>query len=184
VYEALMELGATVCTPASPRCGQCPIRRDCRAASLGVPERFPRPRRLRQSESMTWVALWLAREDGRILLRRVEGTGFLAGLWLPPFVDAGTTSPERAATGLALALGVRTTLYPSAQVRHSITHRKIRVLPFVGTAAQGRTGEQLPGLAWELPGQPSRPTSSLLGKLAGVCTAALAQRRPFRDPAH
>ena len=42
--QALMELGATFCSPQSPECGRCPVRRFCRARQLGVVDRFPAPR--------------------------------------------------------------------------------------------------------------------------------------------
>ncbi len=83
--EALMELGATVCSPRAPRCGACPVAGDCRARVSGAPERFPAktaatpPRPAR-------VALAVALRGGKWLLEKRE-SGLLAGTWGLPWVE-------------------------------------------------------------------------------------------------
>ncbi|TMA39805.1 MAG: A/G-specific adenine glycosylase [Deltaproteobacteria bacterium] len=77
--EALMELGATVCTPRNPACGRCPVQEMCRGRN--DPTRYPSPRRRAQRLMLEWRALALRRRDGAVLLaRRPTGTLF-AGLW-------------------------------------------------------------------------------------------------------
>jgi A/G-specific adenine glycosylase len=170
VWEALMELGATVCTPASPRCTACPLRASCAALKAGNPLAFPRPRPKRAREQQRWVALWLERGDGRVLVRRVDHGTLLAGLWLPPFaVLADGNDPTATAENLAREAGFAVALSPARTVRHGITHRDIHVLPFRGTVTRPRVGEARPGWDWQDPDTPMLPTSSLLGKLAGVC---------------
>jgi len=77
--QALMELGATLCRPAAPRCTACPLRTSCAALAAGVPERFPvRPARA-AAVPMLRVAALLVR-DGRVLLSRRDAPpneGFL-----------------------------------------------------------------------------------------------------------
>lgn len=82
--EALMELGARVCLPGRPRCGECPLRPDCAAAAHGDADSYPRktargpvPRR---------AVLLLLVEDGRgrVLARRRPAEGMLGGLWELP----------------------------------------------------------------------------------------------------
>jgi A/G-specific adenine glycosylase len=169
VYEALMELGATVCTPRSPRCAACPLRPSC--AGHESAEGFPLPRAARAPESETWVALWLAREDGSVMLRRVRGGAVLAGLWLPPLaVPTAGESPKRVATALARSFGHRDRLEAAPALAHSITHRRISVLPFVGAWRRAAVGEASEEVAFRDPAAPGLPTSSLLAKLRQACT--------------
>jgi A/G-specific adenine glycosylase len=169
VYEALMELGATVCTPAAPRCRACPLSGSCRG--LGDPTRYPLPRKERATVDVRWAVLWLQREDGRVLLRRVPERRLLAGLWLPPLAElaVGEDAADIAAI-LASDVGFAGRTAPAARVRHAITHHRIEVLPYRGDWPAGRVAEATTGAAFCDPEAPEVPTSSLLAKLAGVCS--------------
>ena len=77
--QAMMDLGATICTPRNPACGLCPVRAWCRAFAEGEPERYPvkapkaaRPHRLGK-------AYWLEQE-GEVLLVRRPAKGLLGGM--------------------------------------------------------------------------------------------------------
>ena len=77
--QAMMDLGATICTSRNPRCLLCPIASACRARALGEPERLPvkpvkSPKPLRQGR-----AFWIESED-RVFLVRRPGKGMLAGM--------------------------------------------------------------------------------------------------------
>ncbi len=170
VWEALMELGATVCTPASPRCGSCPLATACAALATGSTQSYPHPRAQRSREEQRWVAVWLERGDGRVLLRRVEDGPVLLGLWLPPFaVLSDGDHPGTVAAALGRAAGFEGALSAATTVRHGITHRDIRVLPFVARLSGHRVAEAKEGWTWQDTGAPTVPTSSLLGKLASAC---------------
>jgi A/G-specific adenine glycosylase len=100
--QAVMELGATVCTPRKPACERCPLRVDC--AGKATPDRYPAPRaRPQPVEEEHAVAFDVVR--GRVRLVRREGDGALAGMWELP--AARKTTPAR------------------ATVRHSILDRKL-----------------------------------------------------------
>jgi A/G-specific adenine glycosylase len=169
VYEGLMELGATVCTPAAPRCRACPLSASCRG--VGAPARYPLPRRERAAVGVRWAALWLQREDGGVLLRRVPERRLLAGLWLPPLAElaAGEDAADVAAR-LASEVGFAGRIAPAAGVRHAITHHRIEVMPYRGDWPAARVAEAAAGAVFRDPEAPGVPTSSLLGKLAGVCS--------------
>ena len=111
--EALMELGATVCTPRNPACGRCPVQEMCRGRN--DPARYPSPRRRAQRLMLEWRALALRRRDGAVLLaRRPTGTLF-AGLWdLPAEKPAGIRMHGRATNR-----GI---------VEQTLTHREVRVI--------------------------------------------------------
>jgi A/G-specific adenine glycosylase len=173
LFEALMELGATVCAPASPRCGACPLVARCAAAAAGTAEAFPLPRARRSRERRHWVAVWLERPDRTVLLRRVDEGPLLVGLWLPPFAElADGEEPGAAARSLARDAGWPVRLAPAPAVRHAITHRDILVLPFAGSAGPARISEDRPGWSWQDPGNPSVPSSTMLAKLAAACGQA------------
>ncbi len=162
VNDALMELGARLCTPSSPRCGACPLAGGCRAHAAGEPERYPAPRPRRAAEDHRWVAACCVGPDGRWLLRQVSEGPILVGLWLPPFRPLAVgEDPIAAAAGLspAPAAGRPERLGP---VRHSITHRRIEVVPVrVPVAAWSSAA----GWCWAPPENPGVPTSSLLEKI-------------------
>jgi A/G-specific adenine glycosylase len=110
--QALMELGATVCVPRKPLCGECPISAACQAHHAGTVAQLPV--KLRRMEPVEVRATLLVVERaGRVLLRRREASvGRMAGFWELP-------SPEQipgAKAGSALG-----------EFRHSITHHRYRI---------------------------------------------------------
>src|SRR6516162_5603839 len=78
--QALMDLGATICTPRRPRCVLCPWRACCAAAAAGVAEALPVQRAKPERPSRYGVAFWLTRPDGAVLLRRRPEKGLLGGM--------------------------------------------------------------------------------------------------------
>lgn len=77
--QAMMDLGATLCRPRNPRCGECPLSRDCKAFAIGAPDAYPAPREKRQRPVRHGIALWIER-DGEILLVRRPSNGMLGGM--------------------------------------------------------------------------------------------------------
>lgn len=77
--QALMELGALVCRPASPRCLACPVRAHCLAYGRGEQEIIPRPRK-REALRLT-AAVAVIRQNGKVLIQKRPEQGLLAGLW-------------------------------------------------------------------------------------------------------
>lgn len=161
--EALMELGALVCDPRSPRCGQCPLVRQC--AGKDEPGRFPARKQRAPRPRVEWRAVALRRPDGAVLLARRPAGELFAGLWDLP-------APEAVAR-------LAGPLSPAGEVRQALTHRDLRVAIFTG-AARGRAPA---GMRWVLPaGLGSLGVSSLAAKClrrAGVTQASL---RPARHP--
>ena len=130
--EAMMELGATVCTPRSPGCGGCPVRGWCRARAVGTvaerPARRPR-KRVPHMAYVTAVVVGRLPEGIVTLLRKRPDSGLLAGMWEFPSLElAGDekTGDARIASAairllkdLTLAAHPTTPLHP---VRHAFTH--------------------------------------------------------------
>ncbi|MCL6637766.1 MAG: A/G-specific adenine glycosylase [Alicyclobacillus sp.] len=84
--QALMELGATVCTPRQPRCSECPLRPGCQAAAAGRAEAFPLPVAPRVRPHVWVGALWIETPLGVVVQRRPE-RGLLARLWQLPNIE-------------------------------------------------------------------------------------------------
>ncbi len=78
--QAVMDLGATVCTPKSPVCVLCPWAAPCMARAGGLQEELPAKLKKAETPTRYGVAFWMMREDGAVLLRRREAKGLLGGM--------------------------------------------------------------------------------------------------------
>jgi len=78
--QALMDLGATVCTPKDPQCSRCPLRNLCRGYLSGKPESYPLRTMKKPIPHITAVSAVIER-NGKVLLQRRPPSGFLGGLW-------------------------------------------------------------------------------------------------------
>lgn len=85
--EAIMELGATVCTPAAPRCGECPAAGLCAARAAGTAASIPLPRRPAARRTLHWHAL-VDHGPGGLLLVERPARGLWAGMLQPPTVES------------------------------------------------------------------------------------------------
>lgn len=121
--QALMELGATVCTPRSPDCAACPVAAWCEARRAGVQEMRPLPSRRKPVPRETVPTSVLVRDDGALLLVRRPLDGLLGGLW--EFPGQGRTGST--ADGAAIP-GSRIELEPVTQ---TFSHKRVTYQPTV-----------------------------------------------------
>lgn len=138
--QALMDLGATVCLPAKPRCGVCPLAADCRGRQVGRAAELPRraPRRARPLRR--GVAFWLTRADGAVLLRRRAETGLLGGMMEVPSTAwrAAPWSAEEAGAQAPVATPAEAAWRPlPGVVRHGFTHFRLELEVWTATARDG-----------------------------------------------
>jgi A/G-specific adenine glycosylase len=162
--QALMELGAMVCTPRAPRCGGCPVSRWCRAFALGRVAEFPPVTARRARESVRQAFAFIERR-GRMLVVRCEGP-LLTGLWEPPSVDLAPRRSARRALDARLAgFGLRARLAPAgATIRHTITHRDILAEVWRGELAL--PAPRSARLRWVDPRDPGVALTALAMKVA------------------
>ncbi|HWE24106.1 MAG TPA: NUDIX domain-containing protein, partial [Myxococcales bacterium] len=149
--EALMELGALICTPRKPRCGDCPLAFVCEAHRHGDAESFPAPKERRPRPLLVWAAAALFRGDGTVLLRRRGEGELFAGLWDLPSSPVVAGAVQKALRGATALCGLTRTpaLEPAGDVRQVLTHREIHVLLFRG---RGRSSLRAGGaVRWVAP---------------------------------
>jgi len=130
--QALMDLGATICTPAQPRCEGCPVASTCAARRTGDPTTFPGAKRAVEVRRLPVALAWV--EDARgVYLRRRPLDGLWAGLWELPSAE-GRGARARLASELGAELG-----RALVRVEHVLSHRRVvaTVYPARGRPARG-----------------------------------------------
>ena len=94
--QAMMDLGATLCTRARPACPRCPVSIDCQALAEGTPTAYPHKKPKVDVPTRRAVFWWLRDEHGAVLLERRPPSGLWGGLWcLPITLLPGETIPPR-----------------------------------------------------------------------------------------
>ena len=136
--QAMMELGATLCTPRAPQCAACPVAPWCRAHALGIALRLPAPRRKPKAVRLTLSAAVLLDPHGRTMLVRQKSqhSGLFSNLWQFPAIESARPRPEKLARYLQAALGIRAALEPLRPARHTVTFRRILLAPFLARVAK------------------------------------------------
>ena len=107
LVQAMMDLGATICRPKKPLCGECPLRSACAAFASGTPEAFPTPKQRRERLHRFGVAWWTERNE-HLWLERRPAKGLLGGMAALPTTEWTEADPRG-----VNSLGV---------VRHVFTH--------------------------------------------------------------
>jgi A/G-specific adenine glycosylase len=179
--EAMMELGATICTPASPRCDECPVQRCCRAYPLGIAEKLPTARRKAVPVKIAVAAAVLFDPRGRTLMvRQPNGDGALfSRMWQFPAVEASGDARKALRDHLSRVISLDSAqadslaevMQPLPPARHTVTFRNIRLLPFLLRVPRlpSVEGAQTPRLA-----SLSRlPVSNATRKIANAALRAL-----------
>lgn len=120
--QALMDLGATICTPRNPACGICPWTNACVARQAGDAADLPKKAPKKQKPTRRGVAYWAMRDDGRVLIRRRPEKGLLGGMMEIPSTEwreeaSWTEGEARAAAPEAADWSA----LPGV-VRHTFTH--------------------------------------------------------------
>ncbi len=176
--QAIMDLGATVCTRANPACDRCPLAQGCRALAAGRAESLPAPRR-RAPRRLKRTHMIFALAQGRVLLERRPPRGVWGGLWAPP--EFGQAA--EAEVGLATRFGVTAPARRLAPVLHAFTHFDLEIDPWVvelgergGQVAEGES-RWLPLASIEDVGLPA-PVARLLEELRDGANGPVREARP------
>jgi len=133
--QALMDLGATICTPKQPRCDLCPWCADCRAYARDIAEQLPRRVVKPQKPRRHGVAFWAVNETGAVLLRRRPLNGLLGGMIEVPSTPWRAKPWAEAEAKRAAPLKARWRRLPGA-VAHGFTHFDLELV-ILAAAAEG-----------------------------------------------
>jgi len=180
--QALMDLGATICTPTKPACALCPWMDACAARARGIAEELPRKAPKAERPVRHGVAFWAMRPDGRVALRRRAESGLLGGM-----IEVPSTAWREATWSEAEAIAVAPFQADwralPGQVRHVFTHFELRLGVLSGKAKDD------PGFLWSgLDELGDHALPSVMNKivrhaLAHVGRAALDADIPMLSPA-
>lgn len=167
--QAIMDLGATLCTRTRPACERCPLAGDCTAHASGRQREFPGPRPKREIPTRRTCFLVIDDGTGRVLLERRPPRGVWGGLWCFP-----EAASEAATAARLLELGIEAepadgSLEP---LTHTFTHFRLEIAPLAFRALKPpdsvRDGD---GLRWYSAHDSTKiglsaPVEKLLGALA------------------
>ena len=164
--QAMMELGALVCTPVAPKCAVCPVRRECVANRLGLQAVIPPPTKRKELTTVRETAILIQRGGKVLLCQRPPNAERGAMLWEFP--------PGGESVGLRVEVGPEV-----LTVNHGVTRFRITL---VGVEAMWRSGEfasefYSAGMWVTAPELGEYPMSTPQGKLRSEWTKASRQRR-------
>ena len=143
--QALMELGAMICTPSSPQCLLCPVAQFCEARKLGIAELLPETRKKRASVHVILAAaVFVDKKQNTLLLPPPVGKNendeadhvptLVSKMWHFPAIsvhkNADTELRAYLKTMLPRSAKLPRTFVALAKVRHAVTYRKVSILPF------------------------------------------------------
>ncbi len=129
--QAIMDLGATLCTRTRPDCDACPLAEGCAARRLGRQAEFPGPRPRRVLPERSTRMLLLRDDAGAVLLVRRPPTGIWGGLWGFPEVPGDRDAVQWCREHLGVEIG---TPRPWPALTHTFTHFRLRILPLYARA--------------------------------------------------
>jgi A/G-specific adenine glycosylase len=177
--QALMDLGATVCTRTRPACAICPVRTSCAARIRGDAEAYPQPRPRKTRPEKATAMLLLLRE-GEVLLEKRPPSGIWGGLWCLPEMAAGADPRDFCGRRFGVRIVGAKRL---AVLRHDFTHFRLDITPVVcRVGASGMVAE--PGQIWLSPEDAAgaavpAPVKWLLASLAAPAKRDQAAARPL-----
>jgi A/G-specific adenine glycosylase len=177
--QALMELGATLCSPRAPRCSSCPIHPGCIAHRKGDAAALPRKTVRTRPRAMRAVAALVRRGPHVLAVRRPPG-GLLGGLWELPggTVRRGEAPPDalcraiRDQTGLELA-----ELRAAGSVAHTFTHRQLHLQLFHCSGGGRLRPRELDAYRWLTPAAFRGLAQGALTRKALACLLGVAPSR-------
>lgn len=130
--QAIMDLGATLCTRGTPQCPLCPVAAGCQARLHDRVADYPAPRPRRDIPEKSTTMLILTNHDGEVLLEKRPPTGIWGGLWSLPEYPRHNPDPHQLHAWCRNALGCEVEIreqWPA--VRHSFTHFRLTITPLL-----------------------------------------------------
>jgi A/G-specific adenine glycosylase len=123
--QAIMDLGATLCSRSRPQCEVCPVSADCQALALGQQRDFPGKNPRKQIPVRQTTMLIIENPQGEILLQQRPDSGIWGGLWCLPELEVGASIEDF----LTRQLNSSGRIQPWAQLRHTFSHFHLDIHP-------------------------------------------------------
>ncbi len=133
--QAMMDLGAAICTPRSPACNRCPFESACAGRAAGIAESLPRKAPKKDKPVRRGAAFWLEGPGGEVLLRKREAKGLLGGMTEIPSSEWTAEPRERDAMLAEAPLNTEWRKLPGL-VRHTFTHFHLELEVWRGKAGK------------------------------------------------
>ena len=125
--QAMMDIGATLCTRTKPACSLCPLEQDCQATASGEPTQFP-GKKPKKAQPTKHCLMLILKQDNTFLLEKRPPKGIWGGLWsLPEF--AGHTELAHFLT----QNGIEGDAQPLTGFRHTFSHYHLEITPMLVT---------------------------------------------------
>lgn len=124
--QAIMDLGATLCTRSRPQCDLCPVREDCKALANDTQLEYPGKKPRKNMPVKATLMLMLESPDGEIFLRRRPPQGIWGGLWSFPEIDADQQLEQYLLDNLGIKVA---TGEEWPQLRHTFSHYHLDITP-------------------------------------------------------
>lgn len=138
--QAMMELGALICSPRSPKCGDCPLRKNC--VALATHRTTELPFKFKKAPVPHYnIAVGVIWRDGKILIGRRKETQMLGGLWEFPGgkMKAGETAETAVVREVREETGLQTcVLHKYCIIKHAYTHFKITLHAYACEVVSGK----------------------------------------------
>ena len=142
--QALMDLGATICTRTTPRCGECPVATDCVARRDDRIAELPSPRP-RKTLPQRAVRVLVIERAGAILFEKRPAAGIWSGLWSLPEIDVDADVARQCKARFATDVIVGEALSP---IEHGFTHFRLTIHPQRIAVRKWPPRAEAPGLVW------------------------------------
>ena len=180
--QAIMDLGASVCSTRKPGCKTCPLNADCQAHLSNrvaqIPAAKPKPKKARP-ERVTQVLL-IENERGELLLERRPPAGIWGGLWCPPLADEGQDALAACRERYGLEPGPAQALPP---LHHAFTHFDLELRPLRLRAVTISGLRESADLAWIKMGDPTKGLPAPIRKLLDAqAQPPLFENTPCPEP--
>ncbi len=141
--QAVMDLGATICTPRNPKCLACPWRDGCTGRKAGLAEQLPRKLAKPERPARFGAAFWLTNPRGEVLLRRRPQTGLLGGMMEVPSTQWGDAAPDAQTIRREAPEALSWRPLPGV-VKHVFTHFSLELSVLTASTSRVVKGQWVP----------------------------------------
>ncbi|HEY7840584.1 MAG TPA: A/G-specific adenine glycosylase [Gammaproteobacteria bacterium] len=149
--QAIMDLGATVCTRGEPRCELCPVNATCAARRHGIQSELPEARPRRNIPVRRATLALIENRTGEILLERRPAAGVWGGLWSLPECPPGSDAADWVRQRFGWSVSA---VEAAPEFRHTFTHFHLDIVPLRIRLGQDANGiADSAGIAWRRPGK-------------------------------